>query len=78
MNLTTRLTPQTLLTPAVKKIFADAMLGNAWTSRTLQQIIRTGVDKYIPIYTPIDSVMGKSSNVNPGSRNHGSSVVNGI
>ena len=56
-----RLTPQTLLTPEVKEIFTDATSGNAWTSRTLRWIIRTGVEGYIQISTPIHSGIRKSS-----------------
>ena len=39
-----RLTPPMLLTPETKKIFADAALGGAWTSRTPQRLRRTGVN----------------------------------
>ena len=34
---------QMLLTPETKEIFEDAALGGAWTSRTPQQVSRTGV-----------------------------------
>ena len=47
--------------PAVMEISADAMLVNMWTNRTLRQIRRTGVDRFIPISTPIHSGMSKSS-----------------
>ena len=47
--------PPTLLMPAVKEIFADAMSGNAWTDRTPHRISRTGVDGSTPMYTPIYS-----------------------
>ena len=56
-----RLTPQTLLTPALKEIFADTKSGNTYTDRTLWKIIRTFVDISIPIYTPIHSGMSKYS-----------------
>ena len=32
-----------------------------WNNRTTQRIIRTGIDGYIPIYTPIQSGMSQSS-----------------
>ena len=54
-----RMTPQMLLTPAVKEIFTEATLGNAWTNRTPQCIIRTGVDRSIPFSTPINCGMRK-------------------
>ena len=38
------LVPPTLITPAVKKIFAEKMSGNAWTNRTPWQVSRTGVN----------------------------------
>ena len=60
-NPTVRLTPQMLLTSVVKEIFVDATLRNARTSRTPRQISSTGVDEYIPIYTPIDRGMRESS-----------------
>ena len=41
------------------------MSGNAWTNRNPQQISRTGVDKSIPISTPIHS--GKSKSSSPDS-----------
>ena len=37
------LAPQTLMMPTVKKIFADAMSGNIWTSRNMQTVGRMGV-----------------------------------
>ena len=46
---------------AVKEIFADETSGNAWTNRTPQRIIRTGVDGSIQISTPINSGMSKYS-----------------
>ena len=42
-NPTIRLTPQTLLTPAMKKKFADVSSGNTWNRKTLQRINRTGI-----------------------------------
>ena len=39
-----RLTPQMLLTTAMKEIFMEAALGGAWTSRTPQKSTSTGVD----------------------------------
>ena len=36
------------MTPAVKKIFADATSGNAWTNRIPRQVIRTGVNRTTP------------------------------
>ena len=53
--------PQTLLTPVVQEISADMAPGNVWTNRTLWQISRTGVDRSIPISTPINSVVRKTS-----------------
>ena len=49
------------MTPAVKKIFADATSGNAWNNRTLRRISRTGVDGSIPISSTIQSGMWKYS-----------------
>ena len=54
-NSMIRVTPQTLLTPVVKEISADAKSGNVWNNRTPRQIIRTGIDGSIPISTPIHS-----------------------
>ena len=68
-NCLIRLTPQILLIPVVKEIFADATLRNARTSRTPRQISSTGVDEYIPIYTPIDSGMRESSTPASGEIN---------
>ena len=53
------LTPETLLITDVKDIFAETTPGNAWTNRTPQQIIRTGIDGSIPISTPIHSEKSK-------------------
>ena len=39
------LTPQTLLTPATKKVIVDVALGSAWDNRTLQQVIRKGISR---------------------------------
>ena len=36
------LTPHKLMMPAVKKIFAEATPGNAWTNRTPRQVIKIG------------------------------------
>ena len=49
------ITQHTAMTPAVKEILAGMTLSNTWTNRILRQITRTGVDKYIPIYTPIQN-----------------------
>ena len=38
------LAPQTLLKPTMKEVVADTALGGAWINRTLQQLIRVGVD----------------------------------
>ena len=57
-NLMVGVTPQTLLTPVVKEIFADATSGNTWNNRTPRRISRTSIDGYTPISTPIHS--GKS------------------
>ena len=54
------LAPYTLPTPALQEVFADAVLGNTWKNRTLRRIIRTGVDRYIPIFNQIHSVLSKS------------------
>ena len=48
--------------PAVQEIFVDTDLGNTWKNRTPQQISRTGVDRSILIYTPIQHGMRKSDN----------------
>ena len=61
MNPTVRLMPQRLLAPAAKEIFANAMLVNVWTSRTLWKISKTGVDGSIPTSTPIHIGMSKYS-----------------
>ena len=53
------LMPETLLITDVKDIFAETTPGNAWTNRTPQQIIRTGIDGSIPISTPIHSEKSK-------------------
>ena len=64
-NPTIILTPQILLTTAVKEIFAGTTSVNTWTNRSLLKIISTGVDKYIPISTSIHSGMRKYSNPAP-------------
>ena len=61
-NLTIRLTPQTLMKPAVQEIFVNATSINAWISMTPRRIIRTGIDGSIPISNPIQSGMRKYSN----------------
>ena len=43
-----KLTPQRLLTPAMKEIVMGVASGGAWTSRTTQQVIITGVDGSTP------------------------------
>ena len=58
-NPTIILTPQTLLTPALREIFADATSVNALTNRAPRRISRTGIGISIPISTPIHSVMSK-------------------
>ena len=56
------LTPQTLLTPAEKEIFADMTLDNAWTNRNPRRIGKTGVDGLVAsISIPITRVIIKSS-----------------
>ena len=40
--------PQTLLTPATKKVAVDAASGGAWVNRTSQLVSRAGVDKSTP------------------------------
>ena len=53
------LTPQKLMTPTVKGIVSYATSGNMWTNMTLRQISRTGIDRFIPISTPIHRIMSK-------------------
>ena len=60
-NLMVGVTPQTLLTPVVKEIFADATSGNTWNNRTPRRISRTSIDGYTPISTPIHSGIRNSS-----------------
>ena len=55
------LAPQTLMTTAAQEISADKASGNMWTNRTPGQIIRTGIDRYIPISTQIHSGISKTS-----------------
>ena len=70
------LSPQTLLMPVVKEIFSDTTSGNAFTNRTLQKISRTGVDRYIPITTPIHSETSKYST--PSSSDNSETRINVI
>ena len=42
------LAPQTLMMPGVKKIFAKATPGKAWTNGIPWEVIRTGVDRTTP------------------------------
>ena len=50
-----------MLMPVAIEVFVDTTLGNMWANRTPRRISRTGVDGSIPIYTPINSGMRKSS-----------------
>ena len=58
------LAPQTLMTPLVQEIFADAAFGNAWTNRTPREISRTAVGRSTQISTQIHSGFSKTSNPN--------------
>ena len=49
-----------LLTPVVQEIFVGADYSNAWTSRTMWRISRTGVDVSTPFTTQIHSGMRKN------------------
>ena len=56
------LTPQALLTPAMKEVVADVASGGAWINRNLQQVIRTVVDRSTPSeIRDSDSVLEPSS-----------------
>ena len=54
------LVPQTLLMPAVKESFADALSGNTRTNRNSWQVSWTGVNVSIPISTQIHSGISKN------------------